>query len=44
MVILVLVLLLFSVASVGGIFLRVADRLAERRAPRRRRARGALIR
>jgi hypothetical protein len=39
-----LVLLLISLASVAGIFLRVADSLAGRRTPRRGRARGALIR
>ena len=43
MIILALVLLLFSLASVWGVFLRVADCRAERRAERRGRARRALV-
>jgi hypothetical protein len=43
MIILALVLLLLSLASVWGVFLRVADRLTERRTLRPRRARRALV-
>jgi len=39
-----LIVLLISLASVAGVFLRIADCLAERRAPRRGRAGGAPIR